>query len=610
MNGGLALRDRLFPRLLVTVLAAFLPFAIVIVLLLDAKGQQGIQQAVTAATGSGARALAARAGDYVGNRLRDVEFTAASLSGLSRRQATAEVARLQRLRGLWDSVELLDVHALPQVVAPRSSGFPAAGTDWFTAAAAGRPAIGTPIRQAGGITMAFAAPITSGGRVTGVLAADFRLTSLYTLVAEAQLREGGAALLIDHAGNVLVQSTARRPATERDLLTAGSLSAAVESDPAHQVLRGRAGVDEHVPIRGREYVTGFAPVARTGWGALVREDRDHAFAAVSSEHRLAILLLVLGTLVAAGLAYWFARMAARPIGRLGAAAKAVAGGDLTARVTPAGAREFQDLGGSFNSMVESLNGLVAQIDGTSADLSTSAAQLAAAAEQLAATTQEQSTAATQTSATMEELARTFTSIADTVTAVAAQTTETRDGLEETERELQSSSERALALAQRVGEVSTLLELINEIADQTNLLALNAAIEAARAGEAGRGFSVVADEVRRLAERSKAQAESIAGIIEETQAETNATVMAMEASARHMRHGLERMDAVTEATERVRLTTQQQSAAAAQVVDTMESVTESSRQTSSTAQQLSAAATQLTDLVEDLRRTAARVEARR
>ena len=116
-------------------------------------------------------------------------------------------------------------------------------------------------------------------------------------------------------------------------------------------------------------------------------------------------------------------------------------------------------------------------------------------------------------------------------------------MKEADRDIQRSSERILALAERVAEISGLLELINGIADQTNLLALNAAIEAARAGEAGRGFGVVADEVRRLAERSKASAADIEKIITSTQAETNATVMAMEASSKQIKHGLGLMEAV-------------------------------------------------------------------
>jgi methyl-accepting chemotaxis protein len=204
---------------------------------------------------------------------------------------------------------------------------------------------------------------------------------------------------------------------------------------------------------------------------------------------------------------------------------------------------------------------------------------------------------------MEELARTSQSIAETVASVAGQTNDTRAVLEAAGHDMERSSERTLALAERVGEISALLELINEIADQTNLLALNAAIEAARAGDAGRGFSVVADEVRRLAERSKRSAADIAGIIESTQDETNATVMAMEASSKHMQRGLTLMETVMESTDQVRLTTQQQGAATQQVVDTMESVTEASRQTSATAQQISASANALNDLVADLRRAA-------
>jgi methyl-accepting chemotaxis protein len=171
-------------------------------------------------------------------------------------------------------------------------------------------------------------------------------------------------------------------------------------------------------------------------------------------------------------------------------------------------------------------------------------------------------------------------------------------------------EAAGALVRRSAEITGFVGTISSIAEQTNLLALNAAIEAARAGESGRGFSVVADEVRRLAERSKAQAEEIAGIIESTQAETNATVMAMEQSSKQLRRGLGAMETVTEATEHVRLTTQQQSAAAAQVVETMESVAETTRQTSATAQQLAAAAGELTELVGTLREAAEHVEARR
>jgi methyl-accepting chemotaxis protein len=246
---------------------------------------------------------------------------------------------------------------------------------------------------------------------------------------------------------------------------------------------------------------------------------------------------------------------------------------------------------------------VAKIAHASEELSAASGELSAAADELAATTAHQSMAATETSATMEELARTSTSIADTVGAVAEQTTNTREALAQADGDMQASSERTLALAERVGEVSGLLELINELADQTNLLALNAAIEAARAGEAGRGFTVVADEVRRLAERSKASAADIAEIIASAENETHATLVAMEQSSSQMRRGLSLMETVSASTDQVRLTTQQQGAATRQVVATMESVTEATRQTSATAQQIAASASGLSDLVADLRAAA-------
>ncbi len=228
-------------------------------------------------------------------------------------------------------------------------------------------------------------------------------------------------------------------------------------------------------------------------------------------------------------------------------------------------------------------------DGSS-QAAASASDLSSASEQLAAATAEQTSATTETSASMDELARTSTAIADTLARVASQTIETRENLERAQVDTQASSARTLALAERVHDINQILALINEVADQTNLLSLNAAIEAARAGEAGSAFGVVADEVRRLAERSKSSSAKIAAIIASAEAESTATIMAMERSTNQMQHGLALLANVVEASDHVKLITQQQRTATEQVVEALERITVGSRQVSKTAREISTAAT--------------------
>jgi methyl-accepting chemotaxis protein len=237
------------------------------------------------------------------------------------------------------------------------------------------------------------------------------------------------------------------------------------------------------------------------------------------------------------------------------------------------------------------------------------AALSSSSEELAATSSEQTAAVAETSATMEELARAAASIADTVDQVAGQTAETRSNLELAEADIETSSQRTLALAERAKDISRILELITEIAEQTNLLALNAAIEAARAGDAGRGFAVVADEVRRLAERSKASATDIAAIVDSVQEETNATVMAMEQGARQMQGSFSLVERVTEAAMQVRLTTQQQRSATEQVVATIEQLTATSRQVTVTAQEIASASSALASLASGLEESSVAVKSR-
>jgi methyl-accepting chemotaxis protein len=258
---------------------------------------------------------------------------------------------------------------------------------------------------------------------------------------------------------------------------------------------------------------------------------------------------VLTVLFLATLAFYLFYLTIRPVGRLAKVATVLAAGDSVAIKTTRRRDELGQLTTALAAWQRSSQNLVDGLRDGSSRAAASASSLSSASEQLAAATAEQTSATTATAASMDELARTSTTIADTLELVANQTIKTRENLELANVDTQASGSRAQALAARVHDITGILELINQVADQTNLLALNAAIEAARAGDAGRGFAVVADEVRRLAERSKSSAAQIATIIMGAEAESTATVMAMERSAKQMEQSLTLLASVVDASGR-------------------------------------------------------------
>ncbi len=534
-----------------------------------------------------------------------------------------DAALSQRLAGLvsahggdhYRAVVLTDTHG--RVIASSSAEQPleVAEQSWIAAATKGY-VIDQPQVVDGRGRWLEAAPIGEGNDVRGVIVADLNLAGLAALISienlELELRAPTVVKLVDGQRKLLYSTAMGGVKDEESMIARGALRTAVDTEPVRRALAGSSsargqsdetGTVRHIDAAGVEQLAGYDAVKPIGWGLIVEQRVEDALAPVTGQARSAVGLALAAALLALLVGLVAARLITSPLSALSTAAERVRSGRLDARVRARGAAEVRRLGHSFNAMADQLEGVAARMRSVSGDMTARAADLSTLSDQLVTATADQSAAATETSTSMEELARSAASIAQTMEQVATQAEQTCEHLRDMREDIDESSQRTTSLVQRVSEVNSILDLINEIADQTNLLSLNAAIEAARAGEAGRGFSVVAEEVRRLAERSKSSAGDIARIVSSAQSEAEATVMAMEKSSKRMNRSLELMEQVVQASHQVRAITQQQRSATDQAVEAIEQVSISSQQVSASATQLAEAAAAQAGLADDLQRAA-------
>ncbi len=257
----------------------------------------------------------------------------------------------------------------------------------------------------------------------------------------------------------------------------------------------------------------------------------------------------------------------RGIDDLSAAAKRMAAGDLSVRVTPRSSDEAADMARHFNEMAESFGELIRNTLAAARELNGSVESVNASSRQIETATERQNEAAARTASAIQQLTVSIHEVAeharetDRVTVEAdtavCQGAEHAAGAAREMARIVAGVTEAVSVIQKLEdqsrEIGHVVQAIREIAEQTNLLALNAAIEAARAGEHGRGFSVVADEVRKLAERTRMATTDVAGTIESIQQNIHVAVVSMHRSSDQVRGSAGVVDELSELLARMRET---------------------------------------------------------
>ncbi|GFO69743.1 methyl-accepting chemotaxis protein [Geomonas limicola] len=340
-----------------------------------------------------------------------------------------------------------------------------------------------------------------------------------------------------------------------------------------------------------------------------------------------IVIMAVATCIAAGVSLWIVASITRPLNAAVDTADRIARRDLTVEVTGIDGTETGHLMAALQNMMQNLREIVAQTTSIAASIASSSTQLhgtatkiASGAEEVACQTQTVATASEEMSATSNDIAQNChaaarsaqqaTSAAEAGAQVVAQTVEVMNRIAE---RVNATSHTVESLGERSDQIGAIVGTIEDIADQTNLLALNAAIEAARAGEQGRGFAVVADEVRALAERTTKATREIGEMIKAIQTETKGAVGAMEEGVREVQKGteeasrsgaalqeiLDQINAVSVQVNQIATAAEEQTATIGEITGNINKIAEIVQSSAQGSQDSSQAAAQLASLSDDL-----------
>jgi methyl-accepting chemotaxis protein len=382
------------------------------------------------------------------------------------------------------------------------------------------------------------------GQSVGVVGGDLSLQTLIDTLSARDFAGMGYAFLVSADGKILVHPD--------KALVMKSLSEAypkntprISSDFSEVDVDGKTRIVTFTAIKGLPSVN---------WYIGLSVDKDKAFSMLSSFRASAVVATIIAVAIIIALLGMLIRILIQPLHVMTRAMEDIADGegDLTKRLTIQNNDEFGILGTAFNRFVERIHTSIREVSSATGQVNEVALRVVAASNSSMFNSDQQASRTSSVAAAINQLGAAAQEIARNAAQASSQASDARslaeDGQQVVDRSikamnqlssmLSASSTNIESLNSKTVNIGQILEVITSISQQTNLLALNAAIEAARAGEAGRGFAVVADEVRNLAHRTQESAQQVQTMIEELQVGARESVSTMSDSQRHSQDSVE------------------------------------------------------------------------
>ncbi|NSX11342.1 methyl-accepting chemotaxis protein [Pseudomonas lini] len=386
--------------------------------------------------------------------------------------------------------------------------------------------------------------VLKDGQSIGVVGGDLSLQVIADSLNALDFDGMGYAFLISADGKILVHPD--------KTLAMKSLSEAFPKNTP----RISSELSE-IDVDGKPRIVTFTPIkglSSVNWYIGLSVDKDKAFSMLSEFRASAVVATIIAVAIIIALLGMLIRILIQPLHVMTRAMEDIADGegDLTKRLTIQNQDEFGILGTAFNRFVERIHTSIREVSSATGQVNEVALRVVAASNSSMFNSDQQASRTSSVAAAINQLGAAAQEIARNAAQASSQASDARslaeDGQHVVDRSiaamnqlssmLSASSTNIESLNSKTVNIGQILEVITSISQQTNLLALNAAIEAARAGEAGRGFAVVADEVRNLAHRTQESAQQVQTMIEELQVGARESVSTMSDSQRHSQDSVE------------------------------------------------------------------------